>query len=310
MDDWETREARAVIAAVYGESLTNAVLLQCRKLARERGVGDRFRDYVSVAIAKALELPDTELETLLAQPPKYVSVVVRNAINDAERHDYVTRLTAMHEDKSRRYVNNLDYTLLSPVAVGDDNTNTPFDTVTAELAWRNSVTDDDSTDSRIAGYRARFDDAFGRLALPDKRIKAFLLVKGDGLTYSETAKRLDSSQGTVHRWVKRVTERLKADLGVKEPKAKRRRKRKPAIGQPTAAELATVAGLLTVDPVTAMLARKAACQSGKIPPKHRGAKVTVTRGEPRERATCITPFGQLAYASWPLVLPLWQVQRR
>jgi len=181
-------------------------------------------------------------------------------------------------------VSNLDYTLLSPVSVDPDHSNTPLDMATVELAWRATVTDDDSTDNRIAEYRERFNGAFDRLSLAQARIDAFLLVQRDGLRYRQAAEKLDSSPTTVHRWEKQVTERLRTDLGVKPSK----RKRKLA-DHPTAAELATVAGLLTIDPVTAELARKGFNRW----PKHPSAKVTVTRGEPRQRLTCKTLFGIL-----------------
>jgi transposase-like protein len=293
VDDWGTAEAKAAIAAVYGERLVNAVLWQCRKRARVHGGGDRFRDYVSVAIERGL---DPHKTSLLDKPPATVSLAVKHAIYDAERHGYVTRLTAMHQGKDAggKYVNNLAYGLVS-TKPDEGSLNSPFDTITADLAWRNTVTDDSDTDSRIDEYRDRFKGAFARIRLAEPlKAEAFALYHGEGYTYRQVSEALDCGLATAHRWVDAVEAQLKTDLGVKPPKRRRRRKRQPGM-PPTEVELATLAGLLTIDPVTAMLARKAAFQSGMIPPRHRGARVTVTLGEPRDRAKCVTPFGLLAY---------------
>jgi DNA-directed RNA polymerase specialized sigma24 family protein len=297
VDEWGTAEAQAAIAAVYGERLVKAVIRQCRKQAREHGGGDRFRDYVSVALERGL---DPDRTSLLDKDPGYVSVAVRNAIHDAERHDYITTMTAKHQEKEAggRYVKDIAYGLVS-TKPDEGNLNSPFDTITADLAWRNTVIDDSDTDSRLAEYRDRFKGAFARIRLAEPvKAEAFLLVVGEGYTYKRAGEVLEHGQATIHRWVKAVTAQLQTDLDAK-PKRKRRRKRQPG-RPPTEAELATLAGLLRVDPVTAMLARKAAFQSGKIPPIHRGAKVTVTRGQPRGRARRLTPLGMVAIGYSPL----------
>jgi hypothetical protein len=133
-------------------------------------------------------------------------------------------------------------------------------------------------------------------------------VVGERLTYRQAGEQLDFSPSTVLRYVRAVRDQLKTDLDVKEPLRKRRRRKRKLPGNPTETELATLAGLLTVDPVTAVLARKAAYPAAKLPPKHPGAMVTVTQGSPRCRVACATPFGTLAYGLFAIVCAWWRVR--
>jgi len=172
LNEQEIREAQAAIQEVFGERLTRAVLLQCQKQARrhEYGIADRFREYVSIAIMRGLA-PSKEL--LTDKPAAYVSTAIKNAINDAERHGYVTRMTAKHQVKGQ-YVDNLAYALASTQS--DDSGNSWFEQETSMLAWRNSVaavSGSDGIPSRVA-VLARVDD--GTHGAVEHR-EAFVLVR-------------------------------------------------------------------------------------------------------------------------------------